>query len=165
LQNNWRPFFRVISAGLDHIVAALPMMAIAATMALIGFLLLPWMHQIDTKPTSITSMHTASADTLVEDLVSERSLEPVINKNELAIKVGYDLKYVRLPAWQMGKSGVYKSPKSPPASTPIARFDFVRKGHSAVRDNAFQAAIGRDRPWRVGERDTFEVNYIASRYT
>jgi len=97
------------------------MVAIAATLALIGCLLLPWIHQINTRP---APMQIASADTLVEDLVSERTLEPVIDRSELAKRVGYDLKYVRLPEWQMDRSGVYKSQ----ALTQIARFDFVRKG-------------------------------------
>lgn len=107
----------------EQCARAVPMVAIAATLALIGFLLLPWMHMIDTRP---TSMQSASADTLVEDLVSERTIEPVTNRNELAKRVGYDLKYVRLPEWQMNKLGVYKSQ----AMIPIARFDFVRKGQS-----------------------------------
>jgi len=100
-----------------------PMMAIAAAVLLIGFLFLPWIHQITTSP---ISMKTASAEALVEDVVAEGTLEPVVDRNELAHKLGYDLKYVRLPEWQMNKSGMYKSQ----GTMPIARFDFVRKGQA-----------------------------------
>src|SRR5271154_4869155 len=64
---------------------AVPMVAIAATFVLIGFFLLPLILQIDTRPASI---QTASADTLVEDLVSNGSLEPVADRSELAKRVG-----------------------------------------------------------------------------
>jgi len=115
---------------------AVPMVAIAATFVLIGFILLPLILQIDTRPASI---QTASADTLVEDLVSNGSLEPVADRSELAKRVGYDLKYVRLPEWQMNKLGVYKSP----ATMPIARFDFVRKGQSGDQHlSCYQAPQG-----------------------
>ena len=111
-------------------------MAIAATFLLFGFLFMSWMHQ-----TNITTTDTkvASADTLVEDLVSEGTLEPVSDRKELAKKVGYDLKYVRLPQWQMNKLGVYKSRET----TPIARFDFVRKGQAGdQRLSCYQAQQG-----------------------
>jgi len=111
-------------------------MAIAAGLALIGFLLLPWINQINTRP---MSMQIASADTLVEDLVSEGSLEPVTDRKELAKRVGYDLKHVRLPEWQMTKSGVYKSQ----ATMPMARFDFVRKQQSGDQHlSCYQAPQG-----------------------
>jgi hypothetical protein len=113
-----------------------PMMAIAASFVLIGFLILPWIHQIDTRP---TSLQTASVDTLVEDLVSEGTLEAVTDRSELAKRVGYDLKYVQLPEWQMNKSGVYKSP----TTMPIARFDFVRNGPSGDQHlSCYQAPQG-----------------------
>jgi hypothetical protein len=112
------------------------MLAIAAAFALIGFLLLPWIHQINTSP---TPMQIASADTLIEDLVSEGTLEPVIDRNELAKRVGYDLKHVRLPQWQMNQSGVYKSQ----ATMPMARFDFVRKDQSGYQHlSCYQAPQG-----------------------
>ena len=111
------------------------MVAIAASIALIGFLLLSWI-QINNRT---TSMQIASADTLVEDLVSERTLESVMDRNELEKRVGYDLKYVRLPKWQMDKSGVYQSQ----ASVPIARFDFVRKEQSGYQHlSCYQAPQG-----------------------
>jgi hypothetical protein len=114
----------------------IPMLAIAASLALIGFSLLPSIHQIDTRPELI---QTASADTLVEDLVSQGTLEPVADPTELAKRVGYDLKHVRLPEWQMNKSGVYKSQPS----LPIARFDFVRKGQSGYQQlSCYQARQG-----------------------
>jgi hypothetical protein len=115
---------------------AIPMVAVAAGLALTGFLLLPWIHQLDT---GSRSMQTASADTLVEDLVSEGTLEPVLDRNDLAKRVGYDLKYIRLPQWQMNKLGVYKSR----ATMPIARFDFIRKGQSGDQHlSCYQAPQG-----------------------
>jgi len=114
----------------------LPMVAIAATFGLIGFLLLPRIHQIDTRPTSV---QTASADVLIEDLVSERTLEPVADRNELDKKLGYNVKYVRLPDWHMNKSGVDKSR----ATVPIVRFDFTRKGQSGDQQlSCYQAPQG-----------------------
>jgi hypothetical protein len=112
------------------------MLAVAASFALIGFLLPPLIHQIDTRPVLI---QTASADSLVEDFVSEGTLEPVADGTELAKRVGYDLKYVRLPEWQMKKSGLYKSQ----SSMPIARFDFVRMGQSGYQQlSCYQAPQG-----------------------
>jgi hypothetical protein len=114
----------------------IPMVAIAASFAVVGFLVLPMIRQSDTSP---TSMQTASADTLVEDVVSEGTLEPVMDQNELAKKVGNQLKYVRLPEWQIDKSGVYKSP----AAMPIARFDFIRRVQSGYqRLSCYQAPQG-----------------------
>ena len=111
-------------------------MAIAATFLLFGFLFMSWMHQTDI---TTTATKVASADTLVEDLVSEGTLEPVSDRKELGKKVGYDLKYVRLPQWQMNKLGVYKSQ----ATTPIARFDFVRTGRSGEQHlSCYQAQQG-----------------------
>jgi hypothetical protein len=127
--NEHKQFFRQYARPVS-------MVAIAAGLALIGFLLLPWTHQINTRPPSI---QTASADALVEDLVAEGTLEPVIDRNELAKRVGYELKHVRLPEWQMNKSGVYKSQ----ATMPIARFDFVRKGQSGDQHlSCYQAPQG-----------------------
>jgi hypothetical protein len=100
-----------------------PIMAVAAAFLLLGFLCLPWIEQSKNGP---VSTKTASAETLVDDLLAEGTLEPIRDRNELASKLGYELKYVRLPEWQMNTAGVYKAPASPP----IARFDFVRKGQS-----------------------------------
>jgi hypothetical protein len=114
----------------------LPMVAIAATFALVGLLFVRMISPIDTTP---ISMQTASADTLVEDVFSEGTLEPVVDQNELAKKVGNQLKYVRLPEWQLDKSGLYKSQ----AAMPIARFDFVRRGQSGYqRLSCYQAPQG-----------------------
>jgi len=129
-------FFEQFKRFFEAYTHPASMVAVAATLALIGFLLLPWMHQINTGP---SSMQIASADTLVEDLASEGTLEPIIDRSELAKKVGYDLKHVRLPEWQMNRSGVYKSQ----ATMPIARFDFVRKEQSGYqRLSCYQAPQG-----------------------
>jgi hypothetical protein len=114
----------------------LPMVAIAATFALVGLLFVPLMRLIDSTP---LSMQTASADTLIEDVFSEGTLEPVVDQNELAKKVGNQLKYVRLPKWQLDKSGLYKSK----AAMPIARFEFVRRAQSGYqRLTCYQAPQG-----------------------
>jgi anti-sigma factor RsiW len=116
--------------------SALPVMAIAATVLIIGFFLLSVIHQVDTKSASI---QTASADTLVDDLVSAKTLTPVADRDDLARKVGYDLKYLRLPQWQMNQLGVYKLK----AAMPIARFDFVRNDKSgSQRLSCYQAPQG-----------------------
>jgi len=115
---------------------SIPTVAIAATIVVVGFLYLPWFHRIDT---ALTSTPTASADTLVADLLSERGLEPVTNRNELAQKVGYNLTYVRLPQWQMSQFGLWKSH----GTTAIARFDFVRKEQSGDQQlTCYQAPQG-----------------------
>jgi hypothetical protein len=100
-----------------------PILAVAASLALIGYPFLTGLQKINS---SSDSMQTASADTLVEDLVAERNLEPMKDRKELVRKLGYDLNYLRLPEWQMDKSGLYKSA----TKLPIARFDFVRKGQT-----------------------------------
>lgn len=128
-RNQHRRFF-------DRHARVIPMAAIAAAFALIGFLFLPWIHHLDTRP---TAMQTASADALVEDLVSEETLEPVIDRDELARRLGYNLKYLQLPDWHMNKSGVYKSL----APMRIARFDFVRKGQAGDQHlSCYQAPQG-----------------------
>jgi hypothetical protein len=115
---------------------ALPVVAIAAAVLVIGFFLLPTLNRVNTKTASI---QTASADTLVDDLVSENTLTLVADRNELARKLGYDLKYLRLPDWRMNKSGVYNLK----ATVPIARIDFVRKENSgAERLSCYQAPEG-----------------------
>ncbi|MDR3617444.1 MAG: zf-HC2 domain-containing protein [Candidatus Obscuribacterales bacterium] len=114
----------------------LPMVAIAATVALIGLFLLSSIHQVDPRSALI---QTASADTLVDDLGSERTLAPVADRSELDSRVGYNLKYLRLPQWQMNRFGVYKSK----TATPIARFDFVRKdGSGSQHLSCYQAPQG-----------------------
>jgi hypothetical protein len=135
-RNEHKQFFEQYKRFFQEYARPVSMMAIAVSLALIGFLLLPLIHQIDTRPISI---QTASADTLIEDLVSEGTLEPVIDGNELTKRVGYELKHVRLPEWQMNKSGVYKSQ----ATMPIARFDFVKKEQSGDQHlSCYQAPQG-----------------------
>jgi hypothetical protein len=125
-------------AQFAQFVHALPLVAIAATVALIGLFLLSSIHQVDPRSTLI---QTASADTLVDDLDSERTLAPVADQREFDKRVGYNLKYLRLSEWQMNKFGVYKTATA--TATPIARFDFVRKdGSGSQHLSCYQAPQG-----------------------
>jgi len=117
-----------------NLVKPVPMLAIAAAFALVGFFLLPWLHQSDTR-----TVATASTDSLIEDLASNSSSRPVMDRSELGKRLGYDLKYLQLPTWRMDKSSVYQSG----LSVPIARFDFVRKGESGTQHlTCYQAPQG-----------------------
>jgi anti-sigma factor RsiW len=110
--------------------------AVAAAVMLMGFLLFSWIHRSDTRQTVVKM---ASADTLVADLLSDASLDPVPDKKALPRKLGYDLKYLKLQQWQMVKCGLYKSP----APVAIARLDFVRKnGTGYERLSCYQARQG-----------------------
>jgi anti-sigma factor RsiW len=106
------------NAIFRHHWRAVSMVAFAATCLLVGLLCSPWMHPRVTVP-SLNQI--ASADTLIDSLSSE-NLEPVEDRTELAKRVGYELKYLRLPEWRMDKSSISKS-----QSIPIARFDFAKK--------------------------------------
>jgi len=135
-RNEHMQFFEKYKRFFEQYARPLSIVAIAAAIALIGFLFLPRIHQINTQQTSI---QIASADTLVDDLVSEGTLEPVIDRNELAKRVGYDLKHVQLPKWQMNQSGVYRSQ----TTMPMARFDFVRKSQAGDQHlSCYQAPQG-----------------------
>ena len=118
---------------LRRCARAMPVLAIAATVALVGFFALPGLkHQSP-------SVAAASADTLVEDLIADGTLDPIQDRGELTKRVGYDLKQVRLPEWHMENSGVYKSQ----APVSIARFDFIRKGQSGNQHlSCYQAQQG-----------------------
>jgi anti-sigma factor RsiW len=115
---------------------SMPALAIAAAVVLVGFFVLP---AVEKQNNQSPSESTASADTLVEDLVSAGTLEQVSDRSELTKRVGYDLKQVRLPQWHMERSGVYKSQ----APVSIARFDFVRSGEAgSQRLSCYQAPQG-----------------------
>lgn len=113
---------------------ALPVMALVACLLVIGLFVLPGQR-------SINSLQTASADALVDDLSRSETVTPVADKSELSRQIGYDLKFVRLPQWQMNRSGVYKSK----FASPIARFDFIKKtdvGGDSARMSCYQALQG-----------------------
>ncbi len=115
---------------------AVSLVSIAATCLLIGFLCSPWIHKSDTIPSSI---QTASIDTLIDASLSGESLERVEDRNELAKRVGYDLRHVRLPEWRMDRSSIFRSQEA----TPIARFDFARKSPKGYqRLSCYQAPEG-----------------------
>src|SRR5208283_1192762 len=81
-------------------VRTMPVLAIAAGIALVGFFVLPGVEKLNRQGPSVAA---ASADTLVEDLIADGTLDQVRDRSELAKKVGYELKQVRLPEWQMEK--------------------------------------------------------------
>jgi hypothetical protein len=113
-----------------------PVVAIAATTILVGFFVLPGVEKLNHRSLSV---YTATADALVEDLIAEGNLDQVRDSSELTKRVGYDLKYVHLPDWQMERSGVYKSQ----TAVTIARFDFIRTVQSDTqRLSCYQAPAG-----------------------
>jgi hypothetical protein len=121
---------------LQRCVNAIPVLAIAAAIVMVGFFILPAVEKLNNQGPSV---QTASADALVEDLIAEAALDQVRDSSELTKTIGYDLKYLRLPDWQMETSGVYKSQ----AAVTIARFDFVRNGQSgSQRLSCYQAPAG-----------------------
>lgn len=109
---------------------------VATILVLLGIFLSPtWMN----KPTAPIALQTASAETLVTDLQSEGTLKSVADPNELIRRLGFEIKHVRLPEWQISNSGIYQAR----AAMPIARFDFVRKeGANYQHLSCYQAPQG-----------------------
>ncbi len=116
-------------------VKTVPILGIAAVFGLVGLVCIPGFHEMWSRSIAI---HSASADVLVEDLAANGKLEPVTDRNEFAKKLGYELKYLQLPAWTLDKAGVYNSV----ATIPIARFDFVSKDSSDQHFSCYQAQQG-----------------------
>jgi anti-sigma factor RsiW len=97
------------------------LLAIAASLALIGYFTLPVMQ----KPgEQLVLSQAVSAAALIEDYAEQKPLEQAKDRSELNQKVGFELKQVPLPEWRLKDSAVYR------AGTPLnlARFDFVRAG-------------------------------------
>jgi len=121
---------------LQRCVPVVPVVAIAAALVLVGCFVWPVVEKQNRQDSAAV---LASADKLVEDLAADGTLDTIRDRSELTKRVGYDLKQVRLPEWQMENSGVYKS------STPIsiARFDFIKKTQSGdQRLSCYQAPAG-----------------------
>jgi hypothetical protein len=99
--------------------------ASAAGLLILGFFVGPTVYQ--------TGMHTSSekvvSESLIDDLGHDASAEVFSDRDELAKRVGYDIKYVRLPDWHMQKSALYKSA----SSSRVARFDFIRETQSGAQ--------------------------------
>ena len=121
-------------------VRAMSVVAVAAVLLVIGVLVIPYMN----KPAIVAPPTQVASNVLIDAVVSDATVEPVDDRSQLAKKAGYDLKYVRLPEWQMQRSGLYKS-RTP---VPIARFDFVRNDKTGLQHltcyQAPQGAIGTD---------------------
>jgi hypothetical protein len=118
-----------------------PLMAVAAAFAFAGFVVIPWLRH-NTYPASTSSNLALGANTSVESLIenfrSNGAVEPVADRKQLGTKVGYPLKYLRLPAWRLAKAGVYRSP-----SVAVARFDFVKgQGGGLEQFTCYQAPAG-----------------------
>jgi anti-sigma factor RsiW len=125
----------------------LPFLAIAATAAaLIGFIIFPWLQAVENRSTSSQS---ASADTLMDDLASAGSVQPLTDRSALSDKLGYEPKYLPLSSWQLDKFGVTRVSNAPA----IARFDFVRKDRASsdhltcyqAQQGVIQASTGQSR--------------------
>ncbi len=117
----------------QHYLKLAPTMA--AAFLLVSVLVFAWQHEY----VAPSSVHSASAEILVDGLASNSDLEPVKDKSLLSQKLGYDIKYLQLAAWQMESCGIYKSA----TQKPIARFDFVRSdGSRAQRMSCYQAPEG-----------------------
>jgi len=95
---------------------ALP--AIAAAVLVLGIVSMPKLSHINENKT----LPTIAASVLVDDLNNPESAQPVANKESLASLLGYDLKFLSLPGWNMQRSSLYKNG----ATSTIARFDFAR---------------------------------------
>jgi hypothetical protein len=116
--------------------AAFSALALAASFVLSVILMAPWFHRGESK---LPPGQIAQIDSVVNDALSQQSLIEVTDRSELAKQVGFELKYVRLPDWQMDKSSIYK----PPTKSPMARFDFIRKGPSGYEHlTCYQARSG-----------------------
>jgi hypothetical protein len=122
------------SAWRDRLGPA-PLMLVAAAVAIVGLVCLS--PKLNRSGGSLVQPVTAAA--LVDDLTDPSSLKAVADKEALPPLLGYDLKYIHLPGWNMQRAGVYKG--SPPAK--IARFDFSRATSSGVeRMSCYQAYAG-----------------------
>jgi len=120
---------------LQRAVPTVPVLAIAATLLLVGCFVWPAVE----KQNGQVSTTLASADRLVEDLGAAGTLDMISDRNELTKKVGYDIKQVRLPEWRMENSGIYKSQ----SHVSIARFDFIKKTQSGDQHlSCYQAPAG-----------------------
>jgi hypothetical protein len=112
--------------------------AIASCLTVIGALTYSDMQTTSgtTSATSTTSNQT-QAEALIDALYTGQGTEPLSNRQQLARQIGYDLKFMHLPTWNMYQSAIYKSEKS----RAIARFDFIGRDNSGLL-TCYQAPQG-----------------------
>jgi Putative zinc-finger len=122
----------------------------AAAVAVVDCVVIPWLSErlnpaaatyYKSRPAPIAKPIPAAstlAEFLIDNCRNNGKVEGVSNPNQLEPKLGYRLKYLRLPAWRLAASGVYRAP-----SVAVARFDFV-KGHCGVMEQVtcYQAPAG-----------------------
>lgn len=96
-------------------------LAVAATVVLL--ILTPYTCNFD----SVTVDQAYSTQSLIGDLDANAGAESVSNRQELARQLGYELKYLHLPQWEMRNIALYRAKQSGAA---LARFDFVKVGAS-----------------------------------
>lgn len=101
-----------------------PLAAIAASILLLGWIVVPQLLNSSSKHPEMLATRTSSAQKLIADLTVTGTTTPEQDKQELDKKVGYSLKYVHLPSWKLQSSGIYSN------QTNIARFDFTRDENS-----------------------------------
>lgn len=93
---------------------------IAAAALIIGLFLGPIFHD---KYVSSPTISPTTIDTLVADSVADRAVESVASRSELGRMAGYDIRYIKLPHWQMTRAAVYRKAST---SMPLVRFDFEK---------------------------------------
>lgn len=113
----------------------LPLAGIAASILVLGWLIVPQFNVTRDDRATIASSHS-SAKTLIQDLTMHGSIIPEPDKRLLNKRLGYELKFVNLPAWTMESAGLYTQ------SARIARFDFVNKNNANEHLHCYQALEG-----------------------
>lgn len=114
----------------------IPIATIAASILLLGWVIVPQYLQIQRNEQGTLASRTSSAQTLIANLTASGALSEEQDKAQLDKRLGYSLKYVHLPTWKMENSGVYK------AQANIARFDFVRETNPNERLCCYQGLEG-----------------------
>ncbi|HEY9677759.1 MAG TPA: hypothetical protein V6C76_07105 [Drouetiella sp.] len=108
------------------------LLALAACIALCAIPL----TQSSFKSVSVAENHP-SADSLIENATTTDHIELASNA-EISQKVGYTIKKVNLPDWQLQRSGVFAND----ASTKIARFEFAPRANFQGKLTCYQAQQG-----------------------
>jgi anti-sigma factor RsiW len=103
----------------------IPLAAIAASILLLGWIVVPQLLNSNSGRQEIIATQKLSAQKLIADFTVTGTTTPEQDKLELDRRVGYSLKYVHLPSWKLQSSGVYSN------QTKIARFDFIRDKNAA----------------------------------
>lgn len=110
-------------------------LAVASSIAVIGGF--NYSNLQTTSGTTGATSNQTRAEALIDALYTGQGTEPLSNRQQLARQLGYDLKFMHLPTWNMYQSAIYKGEKS----RAIARFDFVGRDNSGML-TCYQAPQG-----------------------